>query len=141
MHVQTDFVTNSSSTAYIIFVPDSFHASDKQIDKAIQASKDINEDVYLTDEQRKEVPEIVEMMKEGEEYDYYEGENLWIICLQIFTDEDFIVDGIELHSEGHTLMKGIREENIIHTITNHIDLDGLVESLVKGANDERQDTE
>ena len=141
MHVQTDFVTNSSSTAYIIFVPDSFHASDKQIDKAIQASKDINEDIELTDEQRKEVPEIVEMMKEGEAYDYYEGEDLWIVCLQIFTDEDFIVDGIELHSEGHTLMKGIREENIIHTITNHIDLDGLVESLVKGANDERQDTE
>lgn len=139
MNIQMGFITNSSSTAYIIFVPNGFIATDKEIDAAINQCRDLfDEDFELTDEQRENVSDVVEMMKEGEVYDCDEGDYLWIACLQMFTNEDFVLDGVELHSGECATMKGIREERIISSLTNYVDLDKMVNTLVKGANDERQ---
>ena len=137
MHVQTDFVTNSSSTAYIVFVPDSFYATDKHINKAKQKYK-LNYDAPSKD--LKEVALIVEMIKNGDQFDIYSDENLWILCFEIFSNEGFIVDGIECNS-GNTIMKGVKQENIISTITEYVDWSNIVNILVKGVNNERQNKE
>jgi len=141
MHVQTDFITNSSSTAYIVFVPNSFYVTDKHIEKAIQFYiNNIDYDFTVDDAQLKEVAEVVEMMKGGEQYDSYGGEDLWNICFAIFSDEGFIVDGIECN-EGNLTMKGFNQKTVMSTIINHVDLDDMVNTLIKGVNYEKQNKE
>ncbi len=148
MQIQGDFVTNSSSTGYIIFVPDSYYARDSAIQIAItQTMKDMyDEPIELTEKQIKiKIPEVIESMKTGEVYYYYDDTDyddvIWLICLQLFEAEDFVVGGFEIGSEGNTCMTGVNQKSITDVLINHVDLDDMVKTLIKGVNDEKQNTE
>ena len=147
MQIQGDFVTNSSSTGYIIFVPDSYHATEVAIQLAINHTmKDMFDDPFeLTEDQIEiEIPEVIESMKGGEVYYLDDTDNesvIWLVCLQLFTLEDFVVGGFEIGSEGNTCMTGVDQKNITDVLVNSVDLDDLVKTLIKGADDERQNPE
>jgi len=147
MQIQADFVTNSSSTGYIIFVPDSYYVDKGNLRLAMQMTEEIHNISKLTDKQKTvEIPEVIELMKSGEAY-YYDDYDLdyerhiWLICLQLFTLEDFVIGGFEIGSEGNTCMTGVDQKNITDVLINHVDLDDMVKTLIKGANDEKQNTE
>lgn len=148
MQIQADFVTNSSSTGYIIFVPDIYYASESAIQLAIKMTEADHGNTNMSDHNKEiDIPEVIELMKSGETYYYgefvgYANDNMvWLVCLQLFTTEDFIIGAFEIGSDGNTCMTGVDQKNITDVLTKHVDLDDLVKTLIKGADDERQNPE
>lgn len=137
MLIQSDFVTNSSSTSYIIFVPDDFQLNDRCIDEALKECN-FSDDMTITDRQRYiDIPEVIELMQSGETYYMNDEIDLWSLCITLFENHGFIIGGAEINSEGNNVMTGVNQKSITDILINHVDLDDLVKTLVKGSNDER----
>ncbi len=138
MKVKSDFVTNSSSTAYIVFIPNNFYASDEILDEAQTMCKEDYDDYILTDEQLyKDIPDLIEGLKTGEVLSYYDYDGWgWVILIQILTNLNFIISDVCIDGEGFNLIKALKQKDILDVVINNIDLDNLVETLVKGSNNE-----
>lgn len=139
MQIKADFITNSSSTAYIVFVPNSYVLDEANLKTAIDMTNEITDtDFILTEEHTKTIiPEIIETLKFGETFDT-EDFMLFSVCLQLFTIENFVVGGVDIAGDYFTCMCGIDQENILDVLKDHVDLDNLIKTLIKGANDERE---
>ena len=125
MKIKGDFVTNSSSTSYVVLVPNEFRPDDDEIKKLY--TEEYSFDDELSDEQLlKELPELFEILKEGEDLWYYGGEgtnqSLWGMTLDICRTHDFLLTSLDMNGEGNNTIIGIKEEAIESIMINNIDL-------------------
>lgn len=142
MKIKSDFVTNSSSTCYVVFVPNRFTPTDEDIKEAIEEEKTYwDEDEYqpLLEEfaaTKIEVIECLELLKEGENIyrnDYGDGvdHKIYGIVQIIVSSNGFDITSVDMSSDGFDTIIGIPEEKVTKILTKNFDVTGLV-TLIKG---------
>jgi hypothetical protein len=140
--IKTDFVTNSSSTAYIVFIPTKYYPSRHDLMEAFDNIKDNWMDDELTTEELDklfdEVSEVIEYLKEGNEaigfYDGYADDctrETWHSCLELCERKGFVVGSVEIPSDGCSILQGIKEENIMGVLADCIDLPDVFKDFIK----------
>ncbi len=124
MKIKTDFVTNSSSTSYVVFIPDGFYADEIEISKLYEKLKGYRE--ATEEELYKELPECIETIKEGDNIWYYGGDGVnatvYDIILEICSAHGFILSEMDMNGEGNNTIKGVPEETIENILANNIDI-------------------
>jgi len=132
MKIKSDFVTNSSSTAYVIMVPDSFKVTDENIKKHINEHNIKEED---KESYKKDVQILVERYKIGSAYGGGGGtvendyEILDNIMIDICEENGFIVASED--SGGETTVIPVDYKSIIKLLLKHEDLEKLLEETLK----------
>jgi len=118
MKIKSDFVTNSSSTAYIVAIPQEFVPTDEEIKEAYDFQILYAGDEEVTDEQLyKELKfELFDFLKEGDNLWNY-GEDgthhiLFGMAAEICMSNDFVLSLFSISGEGHNRIQGIKEEDI-----------------------------
>lgn len=138
MKIKSDFITNSSSTAYVVFVPNNLYLKKNEI-------KDLYKKVYndgtdeipdLTDIQLyEEFPEILEGLKEAQNIWHYgcDGVNidLWNMTVELCDQRGLFLSILDVNGEGNNMVQGVKEEDLMRIITNNIDYLSTFEFLQK----------
>ena len=134
MKIKTDFVTNSSSTAYVVLVPNAFYADDNELEKEYQQV--IEEHEVLSDELiYKEIPECIELLKEGESLTYEYNNSIFYTVLGICENRGFLLASMTTSGENDTFIQGIKEEQIEKIYIGNIDLMSIFKLIRKGGKD------
>ena len=140
MKIKSDFVTNSSSTAFVVMVPNSFYINEDEIKTYINNNYD------ETYEEAKEVEAFDEM------YDCIaslkKGDNLWSYgtdgvhftiynsILDLCSEHKFILASLEINGEGNNIIQGVKEEIIENMLINNMDVLSMFKSIQRnGEND------
>jgi hypothetical protein len=142
MKIKSDFVTNSSSTCYVVFVPNRFVPSDEEIKEAIDEEKTYwSDDEYqpLLDDfetTKEEVMECIESLKEGGNIyrtDYGDGvdHRIYSVVQMIVSSNGFDITSVEMTSDGGDTILGVPEEKVIEIFTSNFDITGLA-TLIQG---------
>lgn len=140
MKLKADFVTNSSSTAYIVFIPNDFYANENYLQricngKRTQCYPELKED---TSEIVDDIQTMIEELKEGSDI-YYEEVLYkmiaWGTLVEICEENNFIISEVNINNEGNNTLQGVTEETILRILTSHINLDKFMKPFMKGGND------
>jgi hypothetical protein len=138
--LKSDFVTNSSSTAFVVLIPTTFHIDAGDI-KILWDSVDPEEDLSV-EQIHKETLEIIEKLKDGGDIWYYglDGVHpqIYHTVLQICEDNKFIVLGKDLNGEGNNMIAGIKEETVNNIIINSININKTFNFLQKEKDDVKE---
>jgi len=137
MKIKVDFITNSSSTAYVVFVPNNFKVTRNQAHKSYKneyysdtSDKAFNDEIFC------DIEDSIEELKEGQHLWSYGDEGtpgpIYYAVLDICNINGFIVSDSEMGGEGNNSIFGIKEEQIVDILKNHIDLSDLVTTVNKG---------
>jgi len=120
MKIKTDFVTNSSSTGFIVSIPKDFVTDIKKIIEHFEYYNheiDMYEDT-LTSESRilSEFNTCLDLLKDGDNLWYYGDEGTdWRIynaMTEICDENGFLMAVMDISSEGNNIIKGIKEEDV-----------------------------
>lgn len=140
MKIKSDYVTNSSSTSYVVFIPDGFSPTEEQFTEAYKEAQqwydyDLDEEMIL----EKEVYECLELLKEGDSIYSFCGDGipqfLYYLILELCTKQDFVIASMEVSCEGHNVIYGVKEEAIEKIMVNNIDLLSMFNSLQRSQKD------
>lgn len=131
MKLKHCFVTNSSSTSYIVFIPDSFKASHEDIMDLY--SEQIDGYFDEVDEQKlvEDINEKIEGLKCGErvwEYDEYVA---FSIISGLCSYHDFILDSLDVSSDGAGIITNIKKERFLDILVSHDNLDDVMKPFIK----------
>jgi len=134
MKIKTDFVTNSSSTAYVVLIPNAFYAEEHELEKeyqgvVIEHEAEPNETLY------KEIPECIELLKEGESLTYEYDRGIFYTVLGVCENHNFLIATLDMNGERDTYMQGVKEEQIEKILTHNIDLMSMFKMLQRGNTD------
>lgn len=137
MKIKFSFITNSSSSAYIVFIPDHFKVSYGEVIDAYTKSfnwfdelDELMENDEGKDKLVEEVQECFEGLKGGESFSYYDGRTVFYTAIKICEENEFVVAWIDLPSDCE-IIEGIKENVIFNVLTKHIDIDKFLEPFVK----------
>ena len=136
MKIKSDFVTNSSSTAYVVFIPNRFKANEHEIKKFYEDELYIDEDPKFSPLIIAEANEVIEKLKEGESIWTYSDEGLsspiYYTILNICQKYKMVVSSSEMGGEGNNTIFGVREEKVHEIMFNNIDMDEFFKTTAKG---------
>jgi hypothetical protein len=142
MKIKLDFITNSSSTAFVVLIPNKFYADENEIQKFY----DRHPYDELTDEQLlKELPEYIETLKEGDNIWYYGGDGanqtLWSLVIDICDKHKFTLASLDMNGEGNNIIQGIKEEQIEELLINNIDIISMFKMIQRESTNVTEKTE
>lgn len=138
MKVKSDFVTNSSSTAYVVMIPNNFELNQEEVMAEfgsiyIEPYKTKNEEVAAL---TAILPEMFEKVKCGENLWCYgdEGEdpNLYYILLNICEKHGFVLASESMGGEGNNSIISIPQERAEGLLINHVNLNNLINRVNQG---------
>ena len=123
MKIKSDFVTNSSSTAYVVCIPLDYVPTDEEI-KEVYSFHRLYGAEDLTDEQLfKELKfGLFDLLKEGDNLWNY-GEDgthhmMFGMVADICTAREFVISVFEISNEGNNRIQGVTEEELTKWFMN-----------------------
>lgn len=135
MKIKADFVTNSSSSCFVVFVPDSYKLSDQVLKKCIAENIEwwdqTEEEETTIDEyvelMRGDVIDCIEKLKQGNDVykDDYGGDGIdykvYATVDTLMSDEGFGVTSVETSGDGLDQIVGVPEEKIMKILSDNLD--------------------
>jgi len=118
MRIKSDFVTNSSSTAYIVCVPKDFKPTKEEIIQAFKNADDYDELPELTDDDIYNIlpNEYFDTIKDGDNLWYYGSDGadsrLYSMVAEICENNGFVLTIFDIGGEGNNRIQGIKEEDL-----------------------------
>ena len=142
MKIKLDFITNSSSSAFVVLVPNNFYADNNEMRKLY----DENCGEEITDEELfKELPECIESLKAGDNLWTYGGDgcdaDLWNTVVSLCDKHKFILASLDMNGEGNNIIQGIKEEQIEELLINNIDISSMFNMIQRESTNVTEKTE
>lgn len=131
MKIKTDFVTNSSSTAYVVLIPNAFYADEAELQKEyneVTSEHEASPDEILY----KEIPECIELLKEGESLTQEYDNCIFYTVLGICENHGFLLATMDTSGENDTFIQGVKEEHLEKIFTDHMDLMSMFKMIQRG---------
>lgn len=117
MKIKSDFITNSSSTAYIVAIPNDFEPDQEDILEKFKYHYIYKEHEEWPETQvLSEVEECIKILKKGDNLWSYGDEGtdsrIFYTIADICNDGGFVLSIFEMSDEGNTRIQGITEEDV-----------------------------
>jgi len=118
MKIKSDFVTNSSSTGYIVAIPNDFYADQEDVLKKFEYHNDGTRGMEEWHETKilGEVEECIELLKEGDNLwnwaDEATDNRVFYTIIDICEEQDFTLCIFAMSNEGNTRIQGLTEEDM-----------------------------
>lgn len=149
MKIKTDFVTNSSSTCYVVFVPANYKLDDNALKAAIEQNMEWwdeeEEDPELTSDDyvemlRDEVIECLQELKEGNDIykdNYGDGVDYktYSTVDQLVGDLGFGLTSVDTSGDGLDQIVGVQEEKVIKILGDNINISEFFKVPVRDENE------
>jgi len=136
MKIKVDFITNSSSTAYVVFIPNRFKANREEAAEYYRTDYYAEHDPEFDDDVFHDIEQSIETLKTGEYLWQYGDEGtpgaVYYAVLEICMRNGLVVSSSEMGGEGNNSIFGVKEEQIIDILKNHMDLNKLVNTANQG---------
>jgi hypothetical protein len=140
MKFKFDFVTNSSSVCYIVFIPSSFIVTDEMIQDGLDTemtwweSVDEEEEFPTVKDIRKEIDECIESLKEGNSIytnPYGDGVDIkvWTVIKTTLGGAGLFLNSVDMSSDEGDSILGIKEDVINKILINNIDLTNFIKVI------------
>ena len=136
MKIKYDFITNSSSVAYVVMVPNNFYINENEIREEYKENELSEENPPTVEDVIKELSECIEILKEGDNIWHYgqDGVNQTVFYMlgNLCQNHDFSITSIDISSEGNNIIQGVKEEVIENVITSNIDIMSIFKLIQRG---------
>jgi len=135
MKIKIDFITNSSSSAFVVIIPNNFYTNEEEIKELYDYENDMYDsyEEAKADEAFDELHDCIEDLKDGDNIWCYNGEGvnstLYNILLELCSDHNFILASLNMNGEGNNIIQGVKEEKIEEMLINNIDILSMFKSI------------
>ncbi len=123
MKIKIDFITNSSSSAFVVMIPNNFYTNEEEIKKVYECGLDEEIEYKRLFE---EIPDCLESLKEGDNLWHYGHDGLhptiYNAVLELCSNHNFILSSLDMNGEGNNIIQGVKEEKIEEMLINNIDI-------------------
>lgn len=137
MKIKTDFITNSSSTVYIVFIPSKFFVDNSELQKI--SNKKMWYPELMKPEIFDKIAEYIGILKGGDNIWYYGDDgvdpDIFGMIVDICRNYGFVIATLDIDGEGNNIVRGIREEKINKILVENIDILSIFKLIHKGGND------
>ena len=118
MKIRSGFVSNSSSSSFIVAVPKNYAPTRHQVDKAIVSAacdEFIEKENYY-----EEIISQINVLKEGGEIYQYEDNDLFCILSLVFGNDSLVLGETDCRSDSGIIVNILTDRNrkIIHSVFN-----------------------
>ena len=127
MKIKSDLVTNSSSTAYVVFIPENFEITDEEIKNVIIESYEEDFDPNDFESVKKSLLNELKDLKNGHDvfYDEWDKYNMFEPLSRIFEDKNLVIAVIDVPSESGSIV-GVTSSKISEILLDNIETKNLL---------------
>jgi len=116
MKIRRDFVTNSSSTGYIVAIPNDFYIDQEDALTKFKYHDSHRDEEWHETQILSEVEECIETLKEGDNLWNWSDEatdhRVFYTIADICEEQGFTLCVFEMSNEGNTRIQGLSEEDM-----------------------------